>query len=234
MRARATLTQSFIASLCAHGAALYGLVGLDATELSSHRNDHSSPERVIVVSLERESIRSSGPVSTPPDPSPALKSEERTPSAPIEATQSSAKPLQKVTRQATTQRTVRSSAPAARTVTPASPAPIVPDSAASNSVPKEGRDFEREGAVVDARLVGITPNYPRFARQNGQEGRVIYKVYVGPNGQVGRIELQKTSGFPLLDEAALNALSEAKFELHTRALAGFVLVGFTFRLSESR
>ncbi len=47
------------------------------------------------------------------------------------------------------------------------------------------------------------PEYPPTSRRLGEEGSVVLQVLVGPDGAVKDGKVQKSSGFPRLDEAAL-------------------------------
>ena len=47
------------------------------------------------------------------------------------------------------------------------------------------------------------PDYPPTSRRLGEEGSVIVQVLVDPEGKVSDGKIQKSSGFPRLDEAAL-------------------------------
>mgnify|MGYP003406633713 CR=1 FL=1 len=47
------------------------------------------------------------------------------------------------------------------------------------------------------------PEYPPTSRRLGEEGSVVLQVLVGPDGKVQDGKVQKSSGFPRLDEAAL-------------------------------
>jgi TonB family protein len=55
------------------------------------------------------------------------------------------------------------------------------------------------------------PLYPLEARKKGYEGEVLLKVEVLPNGEVGKIELKKSSGYEVLDQSALSAVKKWKF-----------------------
>ncbi|MBI4831224.1 MAG: energy transducer TonB [Candidatus Lindowbacteria bacterium] len=55
------------------------------------------------------------------------------------------------------------------------------------------------------------PEYPRDARRNGQEGTVVLLVEVLPNGNVREISIDKSSGFELLDSAAIKAVRKWRF-----------------------
>ena len=57
----------------------------------------------------------------------------------------------------------------------------------------------------------IPPMYPRVAREAGWEGTVIVRVLVGTNGIPIETHVQKSSGHPVLDEAAIEAVRAWRF-----------------------
>lgn len=73
-------------------------------------------------------------------------------------------------------------------------------------------------------LKNRAPEYPARARSLGQEGRVLLSVHVDSTGQPTRVEIQESSGHPLLDEAALAAVRQWEFR---PARSGFVPVEST-------
>ena len=48
------------------------------------------------------------------------------------------------------------------------------------------------------------PEYPPASRRAGEEGTVTLRAFVDDNGRASQIEVVKSSGFPKLDEAAVN------------------------------
>lgn len=50
-------------------------------------------------------------------------------------------------------------------------------------------------------------SYPRLAQRNGWQGMVKLGLRIEANGQLSHIRLLSTSGFPVLDQAALNSLN---------------------------
>src|SRR3989441_8906022 len=71
------------------------------------------------------------------------------------------------------------------------------------------RDTTAEGGSVQSKVRfgnNPRPEYPRAAREAGWEGTTVLQVLVLPNGTVGSVTLHKTSGYAVLDEAALTAL----------------------------
>jgi len=55
------------------------------------------------------------------------------------------------------------------------------------------------------------PHYPTLSRRFGEQGRVLLDVYILPDGSVGEIKLNTSSGFARLDEAALAAVRTWRF-----------------------
>jgi protein TonB len=78
-------------------------------------------------------------------------------------------------------------------VKPVQQAPIAPKAPA---VPKTS-------PKVDPRRPPTKPDYPASSRRAGEAGTVVLDLYILPNGRVGDARVQKSSGFPRLDEAAV-------------------------------
>jgi len=57
----------------------------------------------------------------------------------------------------------------------------------------------------------IRPDYPKGARQRGEQGAVILEIQVDAEGAVGAVKVLVSSGFAELDEAAMQAAQKAKF-----------------------
>ncbi len=56
------------------------------------------------------------------------------------------------------------------------------------------------------------PEYPYPARRMGQEGRVMLQVEVRPDGSVGELRLEQSSGYGMLDRAAMATVRKWHFE----------------------
>jgi protein TonB len=52
------------------------------------------------------------------------------------------------------------------------------------------------------------PRYPRMAKRRGYEGRTVLEVEVFENGRVGNVVIAETSGFEVLDRAALKSVKK--------------------------
>ena len=61
-------------------------------------------------------------------------------------------------------------------------------------------------------LKSPVPNYPYEAKKRGIEGMTVVKMLVDTDGSVMDVEVLKSSGNQLLDEAALDAALKSKFK----------------------
>ena len=73
----------------------------------------------------------------------------------------------------------------------------------------------------------IRPDYPKGARQRGEQGDVVLEIRVNAAGIVDRVDIVSPSGFSELDEAAVRAARTARF---TPAKSGGSPVASTARL----
>ena len=73
----------------------------------------------------------------------------------------------------------------------------------------------------------IKPDYPKGARQRGEQGDVVLEIRVNAEGTVDDVKVATSSGFAELDEAAIRAAKSAKF---SPARSGHDPVASTARL----
>ena len=76
-------------------------------------------------------------------------------------------------------------------------APVAPRQARLDAPPKPKRN--------------IRPDYPKGARQRGEQGDVVLEIRVNAEGAVDHVQVAASSGFAELDEAAVRAAKGAKF-----------------------
>jgi len=81
---------------------------------------------------------------------------------------------------------------------PAPPRPVAPGTPLSRTSAPDVADY-----------------YPEQARREGQEGRPQVKVCVGANGKLASAEVATSSGFPLLDEAAVKVAKATRYKAAT-------------------
>jgi len=55
------------------------------------------------------------------------------------------------------------------------------------------------------------PQYPITARRRGLQGNVVLEVLVDRNGNVGDLRIWKSSGYPILDRAAMDSVKKWLF-----------------------
>ena len=110
-------------------------------------------------------------------------------------------------------------APAAERATTAPPASAQPEAAplaASPLAPPPGAARPEPPATSPSPVVpprsdashlnNPAPVYPNVSRRLGEQGRVLFDVYILPDGTVGEIKLKRSSGYARLDDAALIAV----------------------------
>lgn len=121
------------------------------------------------------------------------------------------------------QATAPKPAPIARGVAPAGPA---------------GRSVGAASGFIPARYARtVKPRYPGKARRAGWEGTTVLKVLVDPDGAPDRVAVDRTSGFEVLDAAAVKAVQRWKFHPARRgtdAVASWVRIPVAFKLKENR
>ncbi len=79
------------------------------------------------------------------------------------------------------------------------------------------------------------PTYPAIAIRNNWEGTVLLRVYINQNGSVDEVEVARSSGYPVLDGAAVNAVrrwSGSPATERGREIATVELLPVQFRLRD--
>lgn len=105
------------------------------------------------------------------------------------------------------------SAPAPFPVSP--PAPITP--------PRFDADY----------LDNPAPIYPSLSRHLGENGRVLLRVYVNPDGNAAQVEIRESSGYERLDKVARDTVQRWRFvpaRQGERGVAAWVLVPISFSI----
>lgn len=152
-----------------------------------------------------------------------------------------AKPLPVVKPQPVKQRptpTPKTPTPVIETTTSTLAAPSAPAVAAPD--PKPAPAAPAAEPVSQARfdadyLRNPAPAYPPLARRMGEEGKVILRVSVNPQGTADSVEIRTSSGSPRLDEAAQKTVRNWKFIPAKRgdaAIQSWVLVPIIFKLEQ--
>ena len=93
----------------------------------------------------------------------------------------------------------------------------------------------RTGVSIPARYAATNrkPVQPAVSRRYGEQGTVTLRVLVRADGSAGAVEIRTSSGFPMLDEAARDAVKVWRFIPATRdgePVTEWYLVPVTFTL----
>jgi periplasmic protein TonB len=115
-------------------------------------------------------------------------------------------------------------APASKEIPPPAPLPV-----AAVAAPAAVSDPRYDAAYLE----NPAPVYPALSRRIGEEGRVILRVFVEPNGRASQVQIRTSSGSSRLDQAAQDAVSRWKFfpaQRGAEAIGAWVLVPIVFNL----
>lgn len=131
---------------------------------------------------------------------------------------------------------------------PAKPQPVRETAPAKVSAPAGGAphasqargeprpvDPDRPRSIGRVDYLGKRPSpvYPRLSQRRGEQGRVVLRVLISPQGQVAGIHVRRSSGYERLDEAAVRAMQHARFRPYTEngiAYKALVDIPFDFVL----
>ena len=91
----------------------------------------------------------------------------------------------------------------------------------------------RTAPVINAAASCPKPEYPSASRRNEEEGTVQLRFLIGTEGQVLESQVEKSSGFTRLDEAARIAISRCQFKpgtLNGKPEQSWASMKYTWRL----
>lgn len=177
-------------------------------------------------------------VIMPPKPLPVVQVSLVTPPVPLEPRVIPPKPLpQKIERRPQlrpVQPLVEQPIPQAPvSAVPVAPPPPAPPVVVPPSAPEPVAELPRYNAAY---LSNPPPAYPMLARRRGIEGTVVVRAEVAASGECLRVELKKTSGAGMLDNAALDAVRGWRFvpaKRGSQAVVAWVEVPITFKLENN-
>jgi protein TonB len=191
------------------------------------------PEPVKAAKVEDKPKPVEKPVEKPkieakreaPKPAPAKAKNPQAPqqAKPVDATSAPAQAAMADTSDAQTGQSANAGAPGAATT----------GGAGGNQIAALGGTGLR---VLQARfrVTPPPPLYPRRALSQQQEGTVMVRCLIDEQGAAREIKLHASSGYPLLDKAALQAVGEWQFMPETvngRAVAVWVEVPVRFQIN---
>ena len=149
------------------------------------------------------------PVREPLQPRPVERAQPRlaptpvaqpSPTPPVLSSQSGAESVAATAPAVTPAATPVATQAAAAVASPAPPPP-----------PPAPREFQ---ASAVSYLVPPVLTYPRISRELGEQGSAILRVLVDEKGRPTEIQVVKSSGYPRLDQQAVQAMRAARFRPH--------------------
>ena len=109
-------------------------------------------------------------------------------------------------------------------------------------VPQDGSQLmrdsiaDRQGLRKTARPIKRdNPPYPRVAKREGWEGTVVLRMNISADGDVGKVTIQESSGYPALDESAMQSAKTWRFDPAKDgefSVSAVVFAPVTFNLEE--
>lgn len=218
-----------LAALALHCAALYGIPAPADKAASTTRelitvelapSPEPVPPEAVAPAARPEPVQPKEPLPEPAQPKKSLP----------EPLGQGGRPVRKEKKKRP-QPVRHESAPVghAATIPPATGAPLAPPAA---PVRRQLRETPAAPAPP-ARGRNRKPVYPELARRRGQQGVVELLAHVDEQGRITDLRVQRSSGFPLLDEAALKGVRAWTFIPATRngtAVKGTALVPVAFEL----
>ncbi len=128
-------------------------------------------------------------------------------------------------------------APPAPPTPPAPPAPPTPPAPpAPPPPPAPPAQAPRTEVSITANYASgnAKPVYPTMAKRNGEQGTVVLRVLVRHDGTAGTVEVKSSSGFPRLDQSAVDAVKTWRFNPATvdgKAVDEWYQVPIPFKLN---
>jgi protein TonB len=98
--------------------------------------------------------------------------------------------------------------PATGLALPAAPEPLPAAPAEADATPHT----PSAGDAPAAYLSGTPPVYPEQARRRGWEGTVLLRVQLDADGRVQTVTVLRSSGYPVLDQAAVSQIASWRFK----------------------
>ncbi|MFJ5481985.1 energy transducer TonB [Pectobacterium actinidiae] len=190
-----------------------------------------SPEPPVLTSEqgEREIV---------PVPEKPVVEEQQTPPPPVkkEVHQPPVKPVVKP--QPVRPKTIAERQPAARS-TP-EPSPAAPEATpGSLTTASKGNLMQNSPGAQPKQVASVgcvvpQPDYPRRAKRLQQEGNVLVRLVISPEGRLIRHDIARSSGYDALDQAAIDAVAQARctpYRENGQAITVMTVQPVNFRLT---
>jgi len=243
MKTPASLQQLTVVGAVAlvHAAGLWALLGHALQPATAAR----APQVAMVMLINEQAAATAAPTAVQPPPQAQPRPPRPAPPAPPKR-QASPPPPMPVAAPAVTDTVApvpterplpsseTSSAVAATPPAEVAPSPAEGKASAPVQVAKAAPTFgaARHIQHVDYLRAPVL-EYPSASRRFGEQGRVVLRVLIGPDGHAEKIELHEASAFQRLNEAAIEAAQRALYKPYTEdgvAQPAWALVALSFQL----
>lgn len=112
------------------------------------------------------------------------------------------------------------------------PEPVIPAPPETDSVPVESPEPPAPAPASTFSIkYRVDPQYPAAAKRAGEQGTVLLELIVAPDGRPSEVNILRSSGFPVLDQAAVDAVRKWRFATNATGLARLQLP-VTFKLEQ--
>ena len=214
--------------------------------IETGRQDSIQPPQVIEVAtilLQQPQSKLELPLSAPPSTVEPVKSQPQ----PVTAPKEKPKPKPKI--KPREQTTTTSNKPVVEQTTPVDslPADNTPGTEIAGTTEKDTGATTGNIVSGDEKIVPADYNsaglhnpptyYPRMAVDRGYQGTVKLRVQVLANGKPAEIQITESSGFEILDQAAVEQVKDWRFLPARRgdqAITSWVMVPIKFRIERER
>jgi protein TonB len=166
---------------------------------------------VIPVQVMAELIEPPQPLVEPPPPAPPPPVAAPTPPRPRPRPLPQPKPAPVAAPEPAPLAPV---VPATPPAPPAPPQPVV--AAAPPPAPPAPPRIELPSSNADY-LRNPSPPYPPMSKRLGEQGRVVVRAFIQPDGTASRAEVQRSSGFERLDQTAVQTVLRWRYVPGKRA-----------------
>lgn len=208
----------------------------------------SAPITVTLIADELQTQAAQPPVVQPevPTPAPAVQPRPTPPLPQVQRTVvAAARPVAPQDMQVPVAPPVQPAPAAPAEVAPVQPTPAQPAVQAAPTGPVTAAPAAQTGrAVTQPKVLPSSAvrylaepmlSYPRISRELGEQGVVRLKVLVDEQGRPQDIEVARSSGYPRLDQQAVQAMKKARFQPHLedgQARKVWVVAPLTFNLED--
>ncbi len=236
MNLQGSRTRSVLLAVLVTGIHLAGLATLAQLGMQQPTPPEIVPIQVALIEAEPVARPTPQPPAPEPVPEPTPAPPPKREPPPPEVRRPEPPPPKPVVRKPAPK-------PVAKKPTPVTESPTALSAAAEPApdpapTPAPAPAAAAPAAVTAARfdaayLNNPRPAYPMLSRRLREEGQVMLRVLVSPEGQPARIELHTSSGSDRLDRAAQEAVTRWRFVPARRgelAIEAWVLVPIVFKL----